>query len=255
MNTRNALSVAPSPALDPIDSTYTGSAQHDAIVYPWEAASVSLLSATANANSFAYQFTKRVFDIVVSALLLGLFLPLGVAIALLIKLTSRGPAFYCEERVGRMRVPFRIVKFRSMYIARPSSKVFDISAALGINRCADRSRKQAHNPRITPVGRWLRRMSLDELPQLWNVLLGNMSLVGPRPIVESERHFYGRYLPFYDLLLPGITGLWQVSGRSDVEYERRVLLDTEYASRWSCLLDLKILARTIPVVVTMRGAY
>jgi exopolysaccharide production protein ExoY len=87
------------------------------------------------------------------------------------------------------------------------------------------------------------------------VLLGNMSLVGPRPIVESERPLYGRYLPYYDLFLPGITGLWQVSGRSNIAYDRRVLLDSAYACRWNCFLDLKILARTIPAVVTMRGAY
>lgn len=255
MNVRNALSAAESPALKPTETPDHGTAQREAIVYPWEAASASLSSAVIRANSFNYRFVKRAFDIVVSALLLTLFLPLGLVIALLIKVSSPGPIFYCEERVGRMRVPFRIIKFRSMYISRPRSKVFDISEAHGSIPSAGRAWKRNHDPRITPLGRLLRRMSFDELPQLWNVLLGNMSLVGPRPIIESERRLYGRYLPFYDLLSPGITGLWQVSGRSDIDYDRRVLLDTHYASRWSCLLDFSILVRTVPAVITMRGAY
>ena len=115
--------------------------------------------------------------------------------------------------------------------------------------------KRPVDPRVTPVGRLIRKLSLDELPQLFNVLAGDMSLVGPRPIIEAERPIYGPYLVYYDLVSPGITGLWQVSGRSDVGYERRILLDREYASRWSCFLDISILARTIPAVITMRGAY
>jgi lipopolysaccharide/colanic/teichoic acid biosynthesis glycosyltransferase len=255
MTGRNALSIAESSALEPLNNYYPAAAQHDAIVYPWESASSSFTSAFTRANSFRYHFVKRAFDIVVSALLLSLLWPLGLTIALLIKLSSPGPIFYYEERVGRFRTPFRIIKFRSMYIERPRFNVFDISTAQGHTCCADRIKKRGHDPRITPVGRVLRRMSLDELPQLWNVLLGNMSLVGPRPIVESERKFYGRYLPLYDLMTPGITGLWQVSGRSDVDYDKRVSLDRDYARCWSCLLDLKILARTIPAVLTMRGAY
>ena len=115
--------------------------------------------------------------------------------------------------------------------------------------------KERPDPRITPVGRIIRKLSLDELPQLLNVLAGEMSLVGPRPIVEAERPLYGRNFAYYDLFRPGITGLWQVSGRSDVEFDRRVLFDREYASEWSCLLDLKILTRTIPAVLSTRGAY
>jgi lipopolysaccharide/colanic/teichoic acid biosynthesis glycosyltransferase len=111
------------------------------------------------------------------------------------------------------------------------------------------------DPRITPLGEWLRRTSLDELPQLFNVLLGDMSLVGPRPIVEAEVPLYGHQFAYYDLFRPGITGLWQVSGRSDVGFDRRVIFDREYASEWSCLLDFKILSLTVPAVVTMRGAY
>lgn len=142
-----------------------------------------------------------------------------------------------------------------MYTSRQPSNVRNINKAQQSHPAADRLRKRVSNERITPIGRILRRMSLDELPQFWNVLAGDMSLVGPRPIVEAERSLYGRDLPYYDLFCPGITGLWQVSGRSDVEYDRRVLLDREYASQWSCLLDFTILARTIPAVISMRGAY
>jgi lipopolysaccharide/colanic/teichoic acid biosynthesis glycosyltransferase len=140
-------------------------------------------------------------------------------------------------------------------VSRPQTKVLDINRAARNGFSAGRLNKRACDPRITPVGRILRRTSLDELPQLWNVLRGDMSLVGPRPIVAAERRLYGRNLPYYDLFCPGITGLWQISGRSDVDYDRRISFDREYASRWSCLLDFAILARTIPAVVSMRGAY
>jgi exopolysaccharide production protein ExoY len=142
-----------------------------------------------------------------------------------------------------------------MYASRPQSNVLNISTAQQPRDAANRLGKRIYDARITPIGRILRRTSLDELPQLWNVLAGDMSLVGPRPIVEAERSLYGRDLPYYDLFCPGITGMWQVSGRSDVEYDQRVAFDREYASQWSCLLDFAILARTIPAVITMRGAY
>jgi exopolysaccharide production protein ExoY len=251
MTGRNALSVVESEALEPLAAL----APRGAIVYTWKPAPPYLSSALKRACSFRYAFAKRAIDIILSALLLIVFFPVGVIIALLVTLSSPGPVFYREERIGRFRVPFRIIKFRSMYVSRPASKVLDISAVHCNSHFAARFQKCVLNPRITPVGRVLRRMSLDELPQLWNVFVGDMSLVGPRPIVKAERRLYGRYLPFYDLFCPGITGLWQVSGRSDVDYDRRVLFDREYASRWSCLLDFAILARTIPAVVTMRGAY
>lgn len=256
MTGKNAFSGAQPTYLDPLETTpFVEPTQHEAIVYSWKAASANLSSAVLRANSFSYRFGKRAFDIFVSAFLLILFLPLGLAIALAIKISSPGPIFYCEERVGRFRVPFRIFKFRSMYVSRSSLKILDISTAQFISSDSDREKKHGRNPRITPLGRLLRKLSLDELPQVWNVMRGDMSLVGPRPIIESERRLYGQYLPFYDLFSPGLTGLWQVSGRSDVDYATRVQLDTQYASRWSYLGDLAILARTIPAVITTRGAY
>ncbi|HEY1803795.1 MAG TPA: sugar transferase [Terracidiphilus sp.] len=229
--------------------------QQGALIYSWKPASGYLAAAFQHAFSFRYQFLKRSIDIALSLFLLVILFPLGVAIALGVRISSPGPIFYCEERSGRFRVPFRILKFRSMFSTQPPSNVLNISTAQQLHPAADRLRKKLHNARITPIGRVLRRTSMDELPQLWNVLVGDMSLVGPRPIVEAERMLYSRDLPYYDLFRPGITGLWQVTGRSDVEYDRRVLCDREYASQWSCLLDFVILARTIPAVISMRGAY
>ncbi len=217
--------------------------------------SALLTAAIIRASSLRYALVKRAFDVVVSCLLLVVLFPLGVLIALLVVLTSRGPVFYRQERFGRFGVPFQIIKFRSMYTSTRQADVLEFVPAHwnGREECA--VVKRPVDPRVTPVGRLIRKLSLDELPQLFNVLAGDMSLVGPRPIIEAERPIYGPYLIYYDLVSPGITGLWQVSGRSDVGYERRILLDREYASRWSCFLDIRILARTIPAVITMRGAY
>lgn len=254
MTARNTLRVD-AAQFDPISADDAVFAHRSAILYAWKPAPSYLASAVKRAFSFRYAIVKRALDIVLSALLLTLLFPFGLAIAWLVALSSPGPVFYREERLGRFRVPFRIVKFRTMYTSRRRSNILDFGKA-SRNRCgANRFRKREHDPRITPVGRVLRRMSLDELPQLWNVLRGDMSLVGPRPIVEAERRLYGRNVPYYDLFCPGITGLWQVSGRSNVDYDQRALFDREYASRWSCFLDFTILARTIPAVVTMRGAY
>jgi len=252
---RNTVSIAETVELESLNSDVAALVQRSAILYTWRPTQAYLASSLQRAFSFRYKVLKRALDIVLSSLLLAVLLPFGLVIALLVALSSPGPVFYCEERIGRFRVPFRIIKFRSMYFSRPPAKVLDISMAQRNVRHASRYAKRGYDPRITPVGRVLRRLSLDELPQLWNVLMGDMSLVGPRPIVKAERILYGRYLPYYDLFCPGITGLWQVSGRSDVEYDRRVLLDREYASRWSCRLDFAILARTIPAVISMRGAY
>jgi lipopolysaccharide/colanic/teichoic acid biosynthesis glycosyltransferase len=195
-----------------------------------------------------------------ASLLIVLFFPVMLAVALAVALTSPGPIFFFQERLGRFGVPFRIVKFRSMYSRKHKDNVFEInghrrSEADQRNEAAYPLNKDTPDPRITPVGRVIRKLSLDELPQLFNVLFGHMSLVGPRPIVEAEAALYGQQFAYYDLFRPGITGIWQVSGRSDIGFERRVLFDREYATKWSCLLDFKILTQTVPAVVTMRGAY
>jgi exopolysaccharide production protein ExoY len=213
-----------------------------------------LWSAISRSSSVQYAFLKRGLDVALSILLLIALFPLGLFVAILVLCTSRGPIFFRQERIGRFGVPFRIIKFRSMYAEPLKAEVLEISQAhRNIPACFEKQRTS--DPRITPLGRLLRRLSIDELPQLFNVLKGEMSLVGPRPIVEAERAIYGKSMAYYDLLSPGITGLWQVSGRSNVGYSLRIALDTEYASRWSCGLDFLILARTIPAVISMRGAY
>jgi lipopolysaccharide/colanic/teichoic acid biosynthesis glycosyltransferase len=178
----------------------------------------------------------------------------AILIACAIFLTSKGSIFYYEERIGRFGRPFRIWKFRSM---RPRSVR---RAGVVQNRPVEkvlawRMRKKDSDPRITVVGGFLRRWSLDELPQIYNILRGDMSLIGPRPIVESETVLYGKWLPYYLEVVPGLSGLWQVSGRSLVGYEERAKLDASYVQSWSLMADLKILVRTIPTVLRRVGAY
>lgn len=221
----------------------------------WRRPTLYLSSAVQRALSWRYAVVKRTFDILLSSLLIILFFPIMLAVALAVALTSKGPIFFTQERLGRFGTPFRIIKFRSMYTRKHKDNVRAINDIHRRNEAAYPLNKDVPDPRITPVGRTIRKLSLDELPQLFNVLKGDMSLVGPRPIVEAEVPLYGQHFAYYDLFRPGITGLWQVSGRSDIAFERRVLFDRDYASGWSCLLDLKILTWTIPAVLTMRGAY
>ncbi len=229
----------------------------------WKRPTPYLSAAVRRAFSWRYAVAKRTLDIVCSSLLIVLLFPVMLAVAIAVALTSPGPIFFTQERLGRFGAPFRIIKFRSMFTQKQKHKdnVFEIngqhrrSEVESRNEAAYPLNKDTPDPRITPVGRIIRKLSLDELPQLFNVLRGDMSLVGPRPIVEAEVPLYGQQFAYYDLFRPGITGLWQVSGRSDVDFDRRVIFDREYASEWSCLLDLKILTMTIPAVVTMRGAY
>lgn len=203
-------------------------------------------------DSWRYRYVKRAFDIVGSLAMLAVFFIPGLIIALLIKLTSHYPVFYREIRVGRNNRPFRIWKFRSM---RPHHAV---RQNLGTHTDGTvlqwRMQKSKNDPRITPIGRFLRRWSLDELPQLFNVLRGEMSLIGPRPVVKAETHFYKHLLPYYLAATPGLSGLWQVSGRSDLDYDDRARLDATYVGNWSLMSDFSILLRTIPAVLNRVGA-
>ena len=204
-------------------------------------------------NCWRYQYFKRVFDLLCAILLIAvLFVPCAL-IALAILLTSPGPIFYRELRIGRNGRPFKIWKFRSMHQdAHRNSHVSDAgSTGRPVER---RMRKHLSDPRITPIGGFLRRWSLDELPQLINVLSGDMSLIGPRPIVEKETRYYGSFMEHYLAVNPGMSGLWQVSGRSHVDYDKRVLMDAFYVESWSLSSDFDILFRTIPAVLSRRGA-
>lgn len=205
-------------------------------------------------ESWRYRYVKRAFDLVCSLAMIAVFAIPGLMIAAAIVSTSEGPVFYREKRIGRDGHPFRIWKFRSMYQAGAGQDNIAVTQASG-KVLEWRMCKHIRDPRITAIGDVLRRWSLDELPQLLNVLYGQMSLIGPRPIVEAETVFYGNLLPFYLAATPGLSGLWQVSGRSTVDYEMRARLDTLYVCSWCLATDFSILFRTIPVVLNRIGAH
>jgi lipopolysaccharide/colanic/teichoic acid biosynthesis glycosyltransferase len=182
-------------------------------------------------------------------------LPLLLAIAASVKLQDGGSIIFAHERLGKDGRKFRCFKFRSM-VADAEHRLAQLLARDAIARAEwARDHKLRRDPRITPFGDFLRRSSLDELPQLFNVLRGEMSIVGPRPIVDAEIAKYGRRYRYYCAVKPGITGLWQVSGRNDVSYRRRVAMDTVYARRKSLAWDLKLLFLTVPAVLFASGSY
>lgn len=198
---------------------------------------------------------KRLFDLVIGAIALLLLSPAFLIIALAIKINSKTSVFYRHQRIGKYGKPFYCLKFQSMY---DNSK--ELLAELLANNPEAKIEwaqnfKLKNDPRVTPIGNWLRKTSLDELPQLFNVLLGNMSLVGPRPIVHEEIERYQDGFYYYQLVVPGITGLWQVSGRSDTDYADRVRLDGWYVKNWSLWYDIVILVKTVGVVLKRSGAY
>jgi lipopolysaccharide/colanic/teichoic acid biosynthesis glycosyltransferase len=185
--------------------------------------------------------------------MISLFTIPGIVIACAIVATSSGPVFYREQRIGRSGRLFRIWKFRSMHRnAAQRARIADSQTEAKVLEW--RMLKHLRDPRITWVGGFLRKWSLDELPQLLNVLTGDMSLIGPRPIVESEKELYGNLISVYSTATPGLSGLWQVSGRSHIDYEKRAKLDAKYVQSWSLGGDLIILLRTIPAVLSRLGA-
>jgi exopolysaccharide biosynthesis polyprenyl glycosylphosphotransferase len=194
---------------------------------------------------------KRGFDLFVSVLVLVIGLPLWLGIAAAIKLSSRGPVFYRDHRVGLGELEFGMLKFRTMH-ADAAGQQAELEAS---NEADGPLFKIREDPRVTGVGALLRRFSLDEIPQLWNVLRGEMSLVGPRPLpLRDYRRLEGWHRKRY-LVLPGVTGLWQISGRSNLGFDDLVRLDFYYLENWSIWLDISILAKTVPAVLTGRGAY
>jgi len=200
------------------------------------------------------QAGKRFLDIVAGAFLLLLLLPVLLLIALAVR-ADGGPAFYAHRRVGRGGSEFPCLKFRTMRVDADRVLEALLRETPALRPEWEATRKLRHDPRVTRVGRVLRMTSLDELPQLLNVLRGEMSLVGPRPVVRKELdQFYGPVAGVYLSVRPGITGLWQVSGRSDIGYDRRVALDLAYAQNPSLRGDLMILWRTVGAVLRRRGA-
>jgi undecaprenyl-phosphate galactose phosphotransferase len=217
---------------------------------------ILLLQARSNMQRLPWRIAKRAFDILLVSALILVLSPLLLILAIAIKRTDSGRITFWQDRVGRNGRPFRCYKFRTM--------VSDAEARLRAWQIENpelyaeyrKTFKLKDDPRVTPIGKWLRRTSLDELPQLFNVLRGDMSLVGPRPVVATElEEFYGPAAQLYIRTRPGMTGLWQVSGRSDTSYERRVILDEWYILNWSFWYDIVILIQTAWIVVSGKGAF
>ena len=204
-----------------------------------------------------YKSFKNLLDFLFSIFFLIASLPFFLLISLLIKLSSRGPIFFLQERIGKNNIPFKCIKFRTMH---PEAK--DILENLlmkdeKLKMEFEQTHKIKNDPRITTIGKLLRKTSLDELPQFINVLKNEMSIVGPRPIVNKEKNKYGKNFKKVLSVKPGITGLWQVSGRNNLTYKTRIKLDLNYVDNHNFLMDIRILIRTIGVILFPldRGAY
>lgn len=197
----------------------------------------------------------RIRDIVCALALIILLLPVLVLLVALVIICDPGPPIFAHERIGKNGRPFKCYKLRSMYCDAEQRLVELLARHPAMRREWEASYKLVNDPRVTPLGGFLRSSSLDELPQLFNVLAGSMTLVGPRPVVEDELRYYGRFAPSYLQVKPGLTGLWQVTGRCEVSYRRRVATDRLYARRKSLLLDFQILLATVPAVLARKGAW
>ena len=197
----------------------------------------------------------RLLDMLIASAVLIFLAPLLLLVAALVFIVDPGPIFFAHRRLGRDGRTFPCLKFRSM-VVDSEQRLKELLATSEDARAEwARDFKLRRDPRITPIGNFLRKTSIDELPQLLNVLRGEMSIVGPRPIVTGEIERYGRYFADYSRVKPGITGLWQVSGRNNVHYRRRVALDVTYARNKSLALDLRILMMTVPAVLLAKGSY
>lgn len=202
-------------------------------------------------DKIAYKFVKRLIDIILSLVAIVILSPVFLIVALIIRFDSKGKVVFGHERIGKNMKKIKVYKFRSMY--ENSAEIFE--------NFTDEQKKEYYinfkldnDPRITRVGGFLRKTSLDELPQLFNILKGDMSIVGPRPIVEKEISKYGEYIETVFSVLPGLTGYWQANGRSDTTYEERVQMDMYYIKNRSLLLDIKIILKTFISVIKKEGA-
>ncbi len=198
---------------------------------------------------------KRVMDLTLCICALIVLMPVFAVLAVMIRMDSKGPVFYAQRRIGRGGKEIRVHKFRTMVSNADEIIKSYLAENPELQEEWERDHKLKNDPRVTRLGRFLRRTSLDELPQLYDVVTGSMSLVGPRPIVEDEKSKYSAVFNEYIRVRPGITGLWQISGRNDTNYKDRVSYDFFYVSNWSVWFDIWILMRTVPVVLFRKGAY
>ena len=224
-------------------------------VTPYDMGGILGLELKQNLMSRSQQILKRVLDIGLILLFLPVLIPILCICSLLVVIDSPGGVLYSQYRVGQSGRCIRIWKFRSM--AKNADQILQafLESHPGLQKEWEANRKLKHDPRITRIGAIFRKLSLDELPQLWNVLKGEMSLVGPRPIVDAEILYYENSYYLYARVKPGITGMWQISGRNNMSYAERVRLDAYYVRNWSIWLDVYILARTIFTVLSGKGAY
>jgi len=195
---------------------------------------------------------KRSVDVGLALFFLVILTPVVMVLALVLKLTSTGPVFFRQPRIGRGGRPFSLLKFRTM--RTDAEERLREDPALYDAYLANNFKLPGRDPRLTPLGRHLRKMSVDEIPQLLNVVAGHMSLVGPRPVVPDELVLYGDFRHAYVAVRPGLTGAWQIGGRSRVGYPERAMIDYDYVSTWSLKSDLRILLKTVPAVVRAHGA-
>ena len=204
---------------------------------------------------FRYRVLKRCLDVsLILASAPVVLLAMGI-ISMMVMISSPGPIFYSHRRIRKNGAFFSMWKFRTMCVNSAEVLEEHLSRHPEARVEWNKTHKLRHDPRITPMGQFLRRYSLDELPQLWNVLSGHMSLVGPRPIVAAEVEKYADSFECYCRVKPGLTGLWQVSGRSELTYDERVALDCEYVNQWTLRRDVRILMRTFSVVINQDGAF
>jgi Undecaprenyl-phosphate galactose phosphotransferase WbaP len=198
---------------------------------------------------------RRILDVSVAVAGLIFLMPLLIVVAILVKLQDGGPIFFAQPRLGRAGKVFQCWKFRTMVVDAQAR----LDELLAHNPAARREWQRDHklkaDPRITALGAFLRKSSIDEIPQLWNVIMGEMSIVGPRPIVRAEIPRYASRFEHYCRVKPGLTGLWQISGRNDTTYRRRVAMDSLYVRRRTILMDLQIIVATVPAVLRSRGSY
>jgi Undecaprenyl-phosphate galactose phosphotransferase WbaP len=204
--------------------------------------------------SVRHQPGKRQFDVALALLMILLLWPAMLIVCLLIKALNGGPILFKQQRLGMGGRMFDCLKFRSMVPNADEALLDYLAKEPGARQEWEQNHKLLRDPRVTRLGQFLRKTSLDELPQLFNVLVGDMSLVGPRPIVAAEVVHYSEKIQLYLAVRPGVTGLWQVSGRSKCSYAERVALDTYYVEKWSFQLDMEILAKTIPAVLSQTGS-
>lgn len=208
-------------------------------------------------KKYFYKIFKTIFDLFFSSIILIAGLPIFLIIALLIKFSSRGPIFFLQERIGKNKKTFNCIKFRTMHPEAEDILENLITNNENLRKEFEETHKLKNDPRITNIGKFLRKTSLDEIPQFLNVIKMEMSIIGPRPIVKKEIKKYGESYNKVISIKPGITGLWQVSGRNNLSYKRRVILDCLYVDNISPLLDLRIIIRTFGVIFfpNDRGAY